>query len=262
MKFKKYLRIWWILAVRASQTAFVSRFGTGVFLLGKILRFLFFFLFLLLLASNTKVIAGYSLWQVIFFYLTFNIVDTMVQFFLREVYRFRSYVIYGEFDYILTKPISPLFRSLFGGSDILDFFLLILLSIFIGFSIPHLGIVSLAGIISYILLIFNAFLIALAFHILVLSVGVLTTEVDNTIMLYRDMTQMGRLPIDIYQEPLRGIITFFIPIGVMMTFPAKALMGILSPSMIIVAFLIGIVFLFFSFKFWTFSLRHYQSASS
>lgn len=212
--------------------------------------------------AKTKTIAGYNFWQIIFFYATFNLIDTLAQLFLREVYRFRAYVVQGYFDYILTKPISPLFRALFGGSDMLD---LSILAVSIGFIIVaaiNIGSISLVNVLLYTLLIFNAFLIALSFHIAVLAVGILTTEIDNTIMLYRDFTQMGRVPIDIYKEPLRGLITFVVPVGIMMTFPAKALMGLLSTEGMIVSFGVGLLLFLLSFHFWKFSLRHYSSASS
>ena len=96
----------------------------------------------------------------------------------------------------------------------------------------------------------------------VLGVAVLTTEIDNTIMLYRDIVQMGRIPIDVYKEPLRGLLTFAIPVGIMVTFPAKAIMGLLSPLFIILSLAIGTVLLFLSLKFWRFSLKKYSSVGS
>lgn len=245
-----------------TQISFLSRFGAIIFVIGKFLRLIFFLFFIFILVSKTHAIAGYTLWQIIFFYATFNFIDTLAQFFLREVYRFRTYVVKGYFDHILTKPISSLFRSLFGGSDVLDLSILSLSIIFIIISASKVGTISIEGIILYILLIINAFFIALAFHIAVLSIGILTTEVDNAIMLYRDLTQMGRLPVDIYKQPIQGIITFAIPIGIMMTFPAKALMGLLSSGIIIISLLIGVSLFLVSILFWKFSLKHYASASS
>jgi uncharacterized membrane protein len=43
---KKYFKIWWVLTTRTTQLALVSRFGVAIFLLGKLLRFVFFLLFL------------------------------------------------------------------------------------------------------------------------------------------------------------------------------------------------------------------------
>jgi len=262
MKLIKYFKIWWRLTNLTTQIALQSRFGAIIFFIGKFLRFGVFLFFIFLIQSKTQAIAGYDLWQIIFFFATFNIIDVLAQLFLREVYRFRSHVVKGTFDFILTKPISPLFRSLFGGTDVLDLPMLVLSFFLILFSGYQIGNFTLAHTLMYFLLIVNAFFIALAFHIFVLSIGILTTEVDNTIMLYRDITQMGRLPIDIYHQPIQALITFIIPVGIMMTFPAKAFMGLLSLQLLFVALGIGFSLLGVSIMFWRYSLKHYASASS
>ncbi len=251
-----------MFSLNASQVSLASRFGAAIFIFGKIIRFLFFFIFLLLLGTKTKLIVGYTLWQIIIFFLTFNLVDTLAQLLLREVYRFRSYVVTGDFGYFLTKPLSPLFRSLFGGTDVLDISMLILSVGALIFAVEKIGNVSFFNILIYIILIINAFIIALSFHILVLSIGIMTTEVDSMIMLYRDLTQMGRVPIDFYTQPIRGILTFAVPVGIMMTVPAKALLGLLSWGLIPIAILISATLLFVTIKFWSFALRGYTSASS
>ncbi len=261
MEIKKYIKLWWFFARMTTKVAFQSRFGAIVFLIGKLLRFVFFLIFLILLLTKTNVIAGYSFWQVIFFFATFNLLDTIPQLLWREVYRFRTYVARGFFDYILIKPVSPLFRSLFGGSDILDFSILLISVIFLVYAAGKIDI-TVFGVIGYLLLLVNALLISLSFHIFVLAMGILTTEVDNAIMLYRDLTQMGRLPVDIYLEPIRGFLTFVIPVGIMMTFPPKVMMGLLSGTMLIIAFLIGISLFLFSLFFWNYAMRRYASVSS
>lgn len=262
MKIRKYLKFWWISVNGTTQSALSSRFSAILFLLGKALRFVIFLGFILIVMSQTKIIATFTLWQMILFYATFNLIDTLAQFLLREVYRFRHYVVSGDFDYFLTKPISPLFRSLFGGSDILDLPLLFVSIVLIAFTIPNVSIVSPESIVVYALMIVSAIILAISFHILVISIGIMTTEVDNTIMLYRDVTQMGRVPVDIYREPISWIITFVIPVGIMMTFPAKSLIGLLSPKLVVSSVVISILFLFASIKFWQFSLKNYTSASS
>jgi len=73
---------------------------------------------------------------------------------------------------------------------------------------------------------------------------------------------MGRIPIDVYKEPIRGVITFAVPVGIMMTFPVKALLGSLSLLTIILSFSIGLVFIISSLFFWRYALKRYSSASS
>ncbi|MBI4999814.1 ABC-2 family transporter protein [Candidatus Gottesmanbacteria bacterium] len=260
--FKRYLKVWLKLTGYSFMTTLTSRFSFTLFLFGKILRFILFFVFLLLLLSRTKVLVGYNLYQAAFFVLTYNLIDTGVQLFFREVYRFRPLVVSGNFDLVLVKPFSPLFRSLLGGADVIDLFMAVPFLSGAIYLMTKLDQFSLIGLIFYILLVFNAFIIATAFHIAVLALGVLTTEIDNTIMLYRDVTRMGTVPIDIYKEPLRGFLTFVIPVGIMMTFPPKALMGLLSWWGIAISFIIGGFLFYLSLKFWQYALRRYSSASS
>ncbi len=256
-----YLRIWIRLTSSAFQIAFVSRFGALLFTTAKLLRFIFFLLIVVLIVSHTKTLAGYTLNQSLVFFLTYNVIDTLTQSLFRDVYRFRQHIISGYFDYILLKPMDPLFKILFGGADPMDLIVLL----------PYLGLLvyfitqifwSMVSLTSFLILIINAFMISTAFHICVLALGIITTEVDHTIMIYRDIASMARFPVDIYREPLRAIITFVIPIGIMMTFPPKALFGLLSPVYIVVSLVVGIVFIYLSLKFWRFALTQYTSASS
>ncbi len=259
---KKYFRLWLVLSARSFETFFVSRIGAALFLTGKILRFIFYLGFLVLLVSKTKLLAGYNLWQVVLFYLTFNFIDSVTQMFFRDVYRFRQQIITGNFDLLLVKPVNSLFRVLFGGTDFLDFITLFPFVIFLVYAIAHLSHVTPFGIVAYIILLANAFVIALSFHIMVMGLAILTQEIDHAIMIYRDFTGMGKLPVDIYREPLRSAVTFIIPVGVMMTFPVKSLVGLLSLWGIMAAILIGLIFFLGSVVFWRYALSQYTSASS
>lgn len=232
-----------------------------VFLIGKILRFIFFFGFLYFLLLGTKTLAGYSGNQIIFFFLTFNLIDVITQFLFREVYRFRPMVINGDLDLVLVKPLNALFRVLMGGADIIDLVTippLICLTIYYG-SLLH---PSFINILYYLLLLMNGFLIATAFHIIVISFAIVSLEVDHSIMIYRDLTSLGRLPIDIYKQPLQGFLTYLIPVGLMFTLPAKAAMGVATPIGIVSAFFIGIITVFIALRFWDYALTKYSSASS
>lgn len=259
---KKYINVWIKLTGASFQYFFVSRLGAILFLFGKIIRFVFYMFFLVILMSKTQVFAGYNMWQVILFYLTFNFVDSATQMVFREVYRFRQQVVSGSFDLILVKPVNSLFRILFGGADLLDMITLLPFLIFVGIAAFNIPGISFVGIISYIILVANSLWIAMSFHIMVLALAILTTEIDHTIMIYRDFTGMGKLPVDIYGEPLRSFVTFVIPVGVMMTYPAKAMMGLLSIQGIIFSILLSLGIFSFSIFLWRFALRRYTSASS
>jgi ABC-2 type transport system permease protein len=260
-KFKKYLKIWWIMSRNSFSMVVGQRLALSFFLVGKVLRFVFFFGFLFFLLKGSGNLAGYSSNQIIFFYLTFNLIDVITQFFFREVYSFRGMIINGDFDLVLVKPISALFRVLMGGADIIDLITippLIILTIYYGSSLHP----SVLSTLYYLVLLLNGFLIATAFHIIILSLAIVIFEVDHMVMIYRDLTSLGRLPVDIYKEPLKAFLTYIIPVGVMMTLPAKAIMGIVSPIGVLLALIFGIFVMFLSLKFWKYATTKYTSASS
>lgn len=242
-------------------TMLAHRVGVFVFTFGKLLRFGFFFAFIYFLLAKTDTLAGYSLQQTIFFFLTFNLIDVISQFLFREVYRFRPLIVSGSFDLVLVKPMSTLFRSLMGGADVLDLFTIPPLVFAVYYVGMQMGPTS-TQVILYVLLVLNGLLIATAFHIATLSLGIATLEIDHTIMIYRDLTNLGRLPIDIYQQPLRGILTYLVPVGIMISLPVKALIGLVSTTGVLVSIGLGFLMLILSLRFWNFALTKYTSASS
>lgn len=258
----KYFHLWSKLTINSFLVSFTSRFNASIFLLSKALRFALTLGFLLVLFTQTKTLANYDALQFTFFFLTFTVVDTVTQLFFREVYRFRPMVVSGDFDLVLVKPMNPLFRALAGGADPFDLFMMVPYLSMLVYVAGRLGPVNFLNIILYILLLANGLLIATGFHILVLALAILTTEIDHAVMIYRDLTGMGRVPVDIYREPMRTILTFVIPVGLMMTFPAKAFMGILSPMFILVSLVLGVLFFFLCIRVWKVALTRYTSASS
>jgi len=214
------------------------------------------------LFSHVKHIDGYTSNQILIFFLSFNVVDTITQLFFREVYRFREVIVSGNFDLVLVKPMSPLFRALAGGADILDVFMAVPYVVLLIYFIIHTPYSNPLGIFLYIILIGNAFIIATAFHIMILALAILTTDIDHTIMIYRDLSGMGRLPVDIYIQPIQGILMYLLPIGIMMTVPTKIMFGLLHPVWVCISFAIAWIFLAGSHNIWNHAVRYYNSASS
>lgn len=256
------LKIFYLFSRNSLKAVLQSRQGIFFFILGKFLRFLFLFGLIFLIFSKTTAIKGWSINQVVICYLTFNFLDTLSQLLYREVYRFRPLVISGNLDLILTKPYHPFLRILVGGVDVLDLFLLFPYLFLLIFFIAKEPNVSLVSLIFYLFFLFNSFLIITAFHIFVLSLAILTTEIDNAIMIYRDILNIGRFPTDLYKAPLNFIFTFVLPVGLMITFPVKALFQMISWQLILFSFVFSFFSFVLSYYFWQKALKHYQSASS
>src|SRR3989344_1020735 len=233
MRFKTYSKYWLKTSALTLQSLLATRLSSFLFLAGKFVRFFFFLAFLFVLKDRLGTIAGYSLDQVIIFFLVYNLFDLFGQFFYRGIYWFREEIVSGSFDFTLAKPLNPLFQILTAHTDFLDLPLLL-----------------------------AAVIIVTAIHIAVAAVGVITTEVDHTIWIFRDLASMGRVPIDIYVESVRAFLTFVVPIALVFTFPAKALLGFLTPVTIAGVLAASVFIWWLSLKFWHYALTQYSSASS
>lgn len=260
---KKLIKVWLLVTSRVAQSQMLTSWGSLAFLVGKIVRFLLFFVFIFSIVNATQGLADFSQEQVIFFFLVFNVIDIMVQFLFRGVYVFRPLVVKGNFDFDLLKPLPSFFRPLFGWTDILDFITLIPLWIYMFYFVIINNLVpSPFAVLFFIMMFLNAIILGFAFHLFISGVALITTEIDHLTMVYRDITSVARFPTDIYQRTIQYILTFTIPVIVLITVPAKALLGILSPGFMLLSFAITIFFLLGSILFWKYALSKYTSASS
>ena len=236
-----------------------TRLASLLFISGKIARIFLFILLLLALKTKITLLSGYTLDQLLIFYLIYTLFDLLGQIFFRGIYWYRSDLLSGNFDFTLTKPLSPLFQVLVNHTDWLDIPPLILTVIFLIYKLPSVSVSTLLG---FIFLSFLAMILITAVHIFVAAIGVLTLEVDHTIWIFRDLSQMARFPVDIYTQGVQFFLTYIIPIAFIFTFPAKILLGLLTGRLILITVLVTIAFYWLVIKFWHYALKTYASASS
>lgn len=259
MKVKKYFTVWLRSSFLSLETVLTTKGSSLMFLSGKLVRFFFFLWLIIMVGDRVDQVAGYSLDQLIIAFLVFNLLDTGAQLLFRGLYWFRRDVTHGELDFKLIKPMSTLFQALTGRTDVLDIPMFCIIVVALAWRGASLFLAHWPVVVPLFLI---SGLLIFSIHVLVAALCVLTAEIDHTIMIYRDLSAMARIPIDAYITPIRILLTFIIPIAVMMTFPAKALFGMLGWPL--VAFSLGIAGLFTlgSLKLWRYALTRYTSASS
>lgn len=259
---RKYFRIWTRTASMAMQAQLTYRLGSFGFLLGKMIRLVFFFAFVVAIFSHVETVAGYSLVETALFFLTYNLVDMIAQIFFRGVYGARRTVTEGDFDFYLVQPCSPLFRMVCSTVDFLDIITLLPVLVMIGMTFARLPAYEWTRYAAYALLVGNGVALIFAIHVFVAGLAVRTQELENAIWIYRDVMFMGKFPVDVYARPVRAALTFAVPIAVMTTFPAKALLGLLSPGWAAYAAGLSAASVALSAVWWRGSVARYTSSSS
>lgn len=101
-----------------------------------------------------------------------------------------------------------------------------------------------------------------AFWILTISAAFYVVRIDNLTYLFDAVFDFGRWPIDVFRGFLSVIFRFVIPLAVMTTYPAEALLGRLDLTTFVASLAAATAFFVVSRAVWLRSLRAYGSASS
>ena len=175
--------------------------------------------------------------------------------------------IYGElwrggFDYTLLKPIPvQLYVSIRNWSplviiDIISSIVIITVAVY-HVSLPITPLVLLK------------FLFAILISVIILySIMLILASVAfwwlGTPMLWilDSLLETGRYPVKIYPVVFRNILTWVIPVGLIVSLPAETLLGSSNMVEIILGFIFAVVIYFIAAKFFKISVRKYSSASS
>lgn len=264
---RKYVAVWWRLAQMAFLMQFANRWSSLGWLGGKVVRLVFFLVFIVAIFKHVPSVAGYSLFQVAIFFLTFNIVDIVAQLFFRGLYMVGRDIREGDMDFYLLQPVHPLFRMASNMVDFLDFMTLLPVLAVTFYLLPRTlapfpAAEAARNLALYLLLCLNGVVIAFALHVLIASLTVRTQQMENTIWMYRDMMSLGRFPVDIYSRPIQFVLATVLPVGVMVSYPSKALIGLLSPLNVLLAFVLSAVIVALALASWKSALRRYSSVSS
>ncbi len=98
--------------------------------------------------------------------------------------------------------------------------------------------------------------------ILVVSAAFFVVKVDNLSFLLSSVFDAARWPITVFRGAWRLVFTFLVPLALMTTYPALALLGRLRPATALAAFAGAAAFGLLARRVWLLSIGHYTSASS
>jgi ABC-2 type transport system permease protein len=107
-----------------------------------------------------------------------------------------------------------------------------------------------------------AVLVLYSLWILVISAAFHVVRIDNLSYLFSSIYDAARWPVSVFTGVLRLVFTFIIPLAVMTTYPAMALLGTLDVGTAALSALCALVFAAIARSVWTLSLARYTSASS
>ncbi|MGH9869655.1 MAG: ABC transporter permease [Candidatus Polarisedimenticolia bacterium] len=121
---------------------------------------------------------------------------------------------------------------------------------------------SISGVLSAFLLLFSSSLLLYSLWILVVSAAFYVVKIDNLSVLFSSIFDAARWPSTVFRGVLAFVFTFVIPLALMTTYPALAMLGKLRGSTLVLALAGAVAFAVLARLVWLHSIGKYTSASS
>lgn len=258
----KYVKVTFRLlkASLMAEMEYKMNFITSFFLIN--LWLLITVIFYKSMYSHVNFIGNWTENQALFFVATFNVVDGIFfLLFFRGMLGLQNSVNTGQYDYILTKPISSIFLTCFNQFDISRiiniFFSLVLLIYTLGgveFNIIQL--------IFYIVMVANGVIIYGSIFLIINTLSFYFTNVFNIISIFFDILEIGRLPSTIAIGAIRGFFMFVLPILFIAGIPCEYLYSQNDFKLVFISTAVMFVFAIIAILFFKLSVKKYSGASA
>lgn len=121
---------------------------------------------------------------------------------------------------------------------------------------------SAAGVLTALVMLVAATVVLYSIWILVIAAAFWVVRVDNLAYLFDSIFDFARWPVSVFKGIWKFVFTFVIPLGVMTTYPAEALLGALATETAVASILGATALAVAARAVWTRAIGHYTSASS
>jgi ABC-2 type transport system permease protein len=177
--------------------------------------------------------------------------------------RMAEYIRLGTLDFLLTKPISSQFMVSFRHIGIYNWLDPILGIGLVAFGLVRRGQpISAAAVLGFLALGFAGVAVMYSFALAVQCLAIWSIGAEGLDDVIQGMVEAGRFPVDVYRGIVRALLTFVIPVAMLTTFPADALLGQAPGSLVLVALAVAAALLWITSRLWIWSLRRYAGASA
>ena len=168
----------------------------------------------------------------------------------------------GEFDFTLLKPIPTQLYMSTKSWSLLSLPDIIISIVIIAIAVRGLDASPGAGTV----LLFTAYLavaLLILYSIMLLLASAAFWYLGTPLLwILNSVIELGRYPVKIYPIVLKNLLTWVVPIGIMVTFPAEILLGTAGLTELCAGIVVAIVLFLAASGFLNVSLRKYSSASS
>lgn len=215
--------------------------------------------------SDTKTLAGWNFYQVLFLYAFAKFITTAHQVISKGGVRSLAtdLVRLGDYDFYLTKPVNPMAFVSISKPRLYSIFPLFFEIGLMIYATTHSGIVvTAASFVWFIILTLFSLTLFYFLYIITIIPAFWLTRLSSILAFMDRMVQFTRYPSGVFSGVLRTLLSTLFPIIVVAYFPVTTFFYTPRFSYIIYMILVTIIFYFITTKLWRIGEKNYGSASS
>ena len=215
------------------------------------------------LYRHTEKIGDWNVQQFRVFLGILFVVDALYMIFIHEnLENFSEKVRKGDLDVLLTKPVNSQFMISLQKTSVAIFGNLCLGMTWLIYSLMQLPDFNFLRLLWLLVLIPCSLVIVYCCRFVFAATAVVFTRSENLQFLWYQIYKLGMRPDSMYFPWFKWVILTIVPVGVIASIPARALLDPPNYGILLWPILLAPVLIYLSSIFWKSILKHYSSASS
>ncbi|MCM3444638.1 ABC-2 family transporter protein [Metabacillus halosaccharovorans] len=220
--------------------------------------------FILVVFGHTQFLSGWTRDEIIFIYGFFLVPFAVFGAFF-NIWDFNErYIVKGEMDRILTRPIHSLFQVILERMELESLFGAITGIIIMGYASIQLGLsFHWYDSIFFIIFVISGALVYAGIFVSLASIGFWSDARTSLMPMMYNIGNYGRYPVDIYNSVIRFVLTWILPFAFVGVYPAAYFLN--KEEWYVYSFLtpvMGIVFFVLSVFLWNQGVKRYRGAGN
>ncbi|WP_078552158.1 ABC transporter permease [Bacillus alkalicellulosilyticus] len=221
-----YVSMFFQYASQYVKTRLTYRVDTVVEILSDLLFQAVNLIFILVVFGHTQLLSGWSREEIIFIYGFFLVPFSIFTSFF-NIWDFNErYIVKGEMDRILTRPIHSLFQIILERMELESMFGVITGVAIMTYASMQLGLTfSWYDPFIFLLLALGGAFIYASIFIMIASISFWSDSRTDIMPMMYNIGNYGRYPVDIYNNIIRFVLTWVLPFAFVGVYPAAYFLG-------------------------------------
>jgi len=212
--------------------------------------------------SNTRSLGGWNAWEFLALLGVFRAMSGIIGLFIAPAMRqIMEEIREGTLDFAILRPINTQFYTSFRKIVVWRLTDIVLGIVFIVAACTKLSTaITPDKVLLFLCMLAAGVTIIYSFWLVLATCAFWFTRISNIEMVFWNVFEAGRYPVDIYRPVIRRSLTYIIPLAFITTFPAATLVGKAQLTTVILSVTVAAAALAIASAFWTFGLRSYSGA--